>query len=104
MNRIEYYDRMTQVQRTSDYDQWISFFLQAFADSAADAIHTIDQLTALHDKNTKLFGTLTKWQRTRVLKVVSILINDGILAQTDKSGKAKIYSYIEYLDILCKDS
>ena len=80
------------------------FFLQAFADSAADAIHTIDQLTALHDKNTKLFGTLTKWQRTRVLKVVSILINDGILAQTAKSGKAKIYSYIEYLDILRKDT
>ena len=80
------------------------FFLQAFADSVEDAIHTIDQLTALHDKNTKLLGTLTKWQRTRVLKVVSILINDGILAQTDKSGKAKIYSYIEYLDILCKGS
>lgn len=104
MNRIEYYDRMTQVRRTSDYEQWISFFLQAFADSVKDAIHTIDQLTALHDKNTKLFGTLTKWQRTRVLKVIFILINDGILAQTAKSGKTKIYSYIEYLDILCKGS
>lgn len=102
MNRIEYYDRMTQVQRTGDYEQWISFFLQALADSAEDAIHTIDQFTALHDKNAKLFGTLTKWQRTSVLKIVSILINDGILAQTAKSGKAKIYSYIEYLDILRK--
>ena len=30
MNRIEYYDRMTQVRRTGDYEQWISFFLQAF--------------------------------------------------------------------------
>ncbi|MEI3350769.1 MAG: Fic family protein [Clostridium sp.] len=29
MNRIEYYDRMTQVRRTGDYEQWISFFLQA---------------------------------------------------------------------------
>ena len=53
MNRIEYYDRMTQVRRTGDYEQWISFFLQAFADSAEDAIHTIDRLTALHDKSTK---------------------------------------------------
>ena len=25
MNRIEYYDRMTQVRRTGDYEQWISF-------------------------------------------------------------------------------
>ena len=133
MNRIEYYDRMTQVRRTGDYEQWISFFLQAFADSAEDAIHTIDRLTALHDKNTKLFDALTKRQRTSVLKVfsylesnpiidiqktatalemsyntvskvVSILIGDGILEQTDKSGKTKIYSYIEYLDILRKDT
>lgn len=133
MNRIEYYDRMTQVRRTGDYEQWISFFLQAFADSADDAIHTIDRLTALHDKSTKLFDSLTKRQRTSVLKVfsylesnpiidiqktattlemsyntvskvVSILIEDGILKQTDKSGKAKIYSYTEYLDILRKDT
>ena len=133
MNRIEYYDRMTQVRRTGDYEQWITFFLQAFADSAEDAIHTIDRLTALHDKSTKLFDTLTKRQRTSVLKVfsylesnpiidiqktattlemsyntvakvVSILIDDGILTQTDKSGKAKIYSYTEYLDILRKDT
>lgn len=133
MNRIEYYDRMTQVRRTGDYEQWISFFLQAFTDSAEDAIHTIDRLTALHDKSTKLFDSLTKRQRTSVLKVfsylesnpiidiqktattlemsyntvskvVSILIEDGILKQTDKSGKAKIYSYTEYLDILRKDT
>ena len=133
MNRIEYYDRMTQVRRTGDYEQWISFFLQAFADSAEDAVRTIDRLTALHDKSTKLFDALTKRQRTSVLKVfaylesnpiidiqktatalemsyntvskvVSILVNDGILEQTGKSGKAKIYSYTEYLDILRKDT
>ena len=133
MNRIEYYDRMTQVRRTGDYEQWISFFLQAFADSAEDAIHTIDCLTALHDKNTKLFDALSKRQRISVLKVftylesnpiidiqktatalgisyntvakaVSILGDNGILEQSDKSGKAKIYSYTEYLDILRKDT
>lgn len=133
MNRIEYYDRMTQVRRTGDYEQWIAFFLQAFADSAEDAIHTIDRLTALHDKSTKTFDGLTKRQRTSVLKVfaylesnpiidiqktattlemsyntvakiVSIMVEAGILEQTNKSGKAKIYSYTEYLDILRKDT
>lgn len=133
MNRVEYYDRMTQVRRTGDYEQWVTFFLQAFADSAEDAIHTIDQLTALHDKNLLKFDVLTKRQRTSVLKVfsylesnpiidvqktatslemsyntvskiVSILVEDGILEQTDKSGKAKIYSYTEYLNILRKDT
>ena len=133
MNRIEYYDRMTQVRRTGDYEQWISFFLQAFADSAEDAIHTIDRLTALHDRNTIIFDALTKRQRTSVLKVfsylesnpiidiqktatslemsyntvakvVSIMVETGILEQTYKSGKARIYSYTEYLDILRKDT
>ena len=133
MNRIEYYDRMTQVRHTGDYEQWISFFLQAFAASADDAIHTIDRLTALHDKNAKIINALTKRQRNSALKVftylesnpiidiqktaasleisyntvakvVSILVDNGILAQTDKSGKAKIYSYTEYLDILRKDT
>lgn len=121
------------IEVSGDYEQWISFFLQAFADSAEDAIHTIDRLTELHDKNLKIFDTLTKRQRTSVLKVfaylesnpiidiqktatalemsyntvakvVSILIDEGILEQTDKSGKTKIYSYTEYLNILRKDT
>ena len=133
MNRVEYYDRMTQVRRTGDYEQWVTFFLQAFADSAEDAIRTIDQLTALHDTNLLKFDTLTKRQRSSVLKVftylesnpiidiqktadflkvsyntvskiMSILIEKGILEQTAKSGKAKIYSYTAYLNILRKDT
>lgn len=133
MNRVEYYDRMTQVRRTGDYEQWVTFFLQAFADSAEDAIRTIDRLTALHDTNLLKFDTLTKRQRSSVLKVftylesnpiidiqktadflkvsyntvskiVSILIEKGILEQTAKSGKAKIYSYTAYLNILRKDT
>lgn len=133
MNRVEYYDRMMQVRRTGDYEQWVTFFLQAFADSAEDAIRTIDQLTALHDTNLLKFDTLTKRQRSSVLKVftylesnpiidiqktadflkvsyntvskiVSILIEKGILEQTAKSGKAKIYSYTAYLNILRKDT
>lgn len=133
MNRVEYYDRMTQVRRTGDYEQWVTFFLQAFADSAEDAIRTIDQLTALHDTNLLKFDTLTKRQRSSVLKVftylesnpiidiqktadflkvsyntvskiVSILIEKEILEQTAKSGKAKIYSYTAYLNILRKDT
>lgn len=39
-----------------------------------------------------------------VSKVVSILVADGILEQTDKSGRTKIYSYTEYLNILRKDT
>ena len=131
MNRLEYYDRLTQVRRTGDYEQWITFFLQVFADAAEDAVRTIDSLMDLHDKNIGLFDNLTARQRTSVIKVftyleaspiidiqrtanalkmsyntvakaVSIMVDDNILKQTDKSGKARIYSYTEYLDILRK--
>lgn len=133
MNRIEYYDRMTQVRKTGDYEQWVMFFLQALSDSAADAIQTIDALTALHNQSVARLGAFSKRQQTNLLKLfayietnpiidiqktaaalglsyntvskmVTILVDEGILRQTDKAGKAKIYSYADYLDILRKDT
>lgn len=133
MNRIEYYDRMTEVRRTGDYEQWVRFFLQAFHESAKDAITTIDKLSALHDKSITLMSDLTTRQKNSVMqvftylesnpiidiqktaaalglsyntvaKVVSILEGKGILRQTAKVGKAKIYSYMDYLEILRKNT
>lgn len=133
MNRIEYYDRMTQVRKTGDYEQWVMFFLQALSDSAGDAIQTIDALTALHNQSVAKLRAFSKRQQTNLLKLfayietnpiidiqktaaalglsyntvskmVMILVDEGILRQTDKAGKAKIYSYAEYLDILRKDT
>ena len=51
INRIEYYDRMTEVRRTGDYEQWVTFFLQAFAESADDATRTVEFTSALEFKN-----------------------------------------------------
>ena len=133
MNRIEYYDRMTQVRKTGDYEQWVMFFLQALSDSAGDAIQTIDALTALHNQSVAKLGAFSKRQQTNlfklfayietnpildiqktaaalglsyntVSKMVTILVDEGILRQTDKAGKAKIYAYADYLDILRKDT
>lgn len=133
MNRIEYYDRMMQVRKTGDYEQWVMFFLQALSDSAGDAIQTIDALTALHNQSVAKLGAFSKRQQTNLLKLfayietnpiidiqktaaalglsyntvskmVTILVDEGILRQTDKAGKAKIYSYADYLDILRKDT
>lgn len=133
MNRIEYYDRMSQVRKTGDYEQWVLFFLQALADSSSDAIDTIDKLTKLHNRNINLLDDISPRQKTNVLKVfnyleknpiidiqkttnalslsyntvakaVLLLTDKGILRQSAKSGKTKIYSYFDYLDILRKDT
>lgn len=133
-NRIEYYDRMTEVRRKGNYEQWILFFLQAVLESAEDAIHTIDQLTALHDKNMDLlmegvskrqWGTMKKLfayleenpiievkktsaaleiSYNAIARAVVVLMEKGILTQEEKNGKTRIYSYSEYLDILRKDT
>lgn len=133
MNRIEYYDRMTQVRKTGDYEQWVLFFLQALSDSAEDAIQTIDRLTKIHSRNVQKFNSMTKRQQTNamnfliyleknpiidiqktaaalnlsyntVAKSVALFVDNGILQQTEKSGRSKIYSYVDYLAVLRKDT
>nr|MBQ4457183.1 Fic family protein [Clostridia bacterium] len=132
-NRVEYYDRMTEVRKSGNYEQWIMFFLRAVAETAGDAIETIDKLTALHTKSEDLFRgeaprvkanlavLLAYLEKNPIIdirktsdaigfsynttaKYVEIFRGKGILSQTAKAGKAKIYSYTDYLDILRKDT
>ncbi len=133
-NRIEYYDRMTEVRRTGNYEQWIIFFLQAVTESAEDAIETVQMLTSLHHKNIALlFDGVPKRQAetleklfyyleanpiieikktsealgisyNAVARAVSLLVDKGILQQTEKSGKTRIFTYEAYLNILRKDT
>ena len=133
LNRVEYYDRMTQVRKDGDYEQWIRFFLEALAQSADDALQTIDKLTALQKESLQRLADLPKRQMANaqklfdyieknpileirktasalelsyntVSKFVSLFVDKGILQKTDQSGKAKVYSYVTYLDILRKDT
>ena len=133
-NRIEYYDRMTEVRRTGNYEQWILFFLRAAAVSAADAVAAIDCLHALHEKNvgvltdgtnqkqlttlTKLFSYLEAHpiidvkktaealgtSYNAVSRAVAVLIEKGVLEQRTQVGKTRIYSYAAYLEILRGDT
>lgn len=133
LNRVEYYDRMTQVRMTGDYEQWVCFFLEALSESAKEAIADIDALAALHDANAKKLGGLSVRQQKTVSAVfayleknpiidigktaaalklsyntvaaaVAVLEESGILRQTGKAGKARIYSYADYLAILRKNT
>ncbi|WP_312644152.1 Fic family protein [Hydrogenoanaerobacterium sp.] len=127
-NRIEYYDRMSEVRRNGNYEQWIKFFLQAIYECAEDATDTIDKLTALHNKNIaaisgmgraaktalRLFAYLEgnpiiEIQKTAValdttFKTVSDsvrrLCEMGILTQNSGEQRNRTFSYAAYLDIL----
>lgn len=133
INQLEYYDRMSEIRNKGNFEQWIKFFLTVVAQTADDAIETIDKLTALHNasfaklddiplrsinKVKQLFSYIEKnpiidTQKTAdsmgmsyntTAKYIALLTQKGILKQTAKSGKAKVYSYEDYLTILRKDT
>lgn len=131
-NRVEYYDRMTEVRRNGNYEQLIKFFLLVLSEAATDAIDTIDKLIELHDRNMKIVNNFGKAKASAlklmtylegnpiieigkaakalnmayntVSRTVNLLIDNNILICSDKIGKTKIYSYEEYLTILRKDT
>ncbi|ADY56846.1 filamentation induced by cAMP protein Fic [Syntrophobotulus glycolicus DSM 8271] len=127
-NRIEYYDRMSEVRRNGNYEQWIKFFLQAIYESAEDATNTIDKLTVLHDKNLvsisgmgrasktalRLFAYLEENPIIEIQKTAAALdttfktVSDsvrrlcemGILRQNSGEQRNRTFSYAAYLDLL----
>ena len=127
-NRIEYYDRMTEVRRNGNYEQWVCFFLQAIYESAQDSTATIDKLTALHDQNLEIVEGMGRAAKNAKLvfryleanpiieirktaealnvafntvsSVVNRLVEKGILVQSDNKSRNRTFAYEAYLDIL----
>lgn len=127
-NRIEYYDRMTEVRNKGDYEQWIRFFLQAIYECAADAIVTIDKLAVLHEKNEAAILAMGRGAKNAlsvfhyleanpiidirktaeatglsfntVATAIRKLSDMKILVQTNAASRNRTFAYAEYLDLL----
>ena len=131
-NRIEYYDRLTDVRNKGSYEQWIKFFLLAVFESAEDAIATIDILVKLHSKNIhkikkkypkskSVFALFDYIEANPIIDItktsidlavsyntiasaVTKLIGLDILQQTENNHRNRVYSYEKYLEVLRKDT
>ncbi len=129
-NRVEYYDRMTEVRNSGNYEQWIKFFLRALTESTKDAITTINELIAVHDKNIALISKMGRSAKSAFLlleyleanpiieigktakalgiafntasNAVNRLIDAEILVQTANNSRNRTFVYDEYLTILRK--
>jgi Fic family protein len=127
-NRIEYYDRMTEVRNKGNYEQWIKFFLQAILESAQDAADKIQKLSELHIKNAEVIDSMGRASKTArrlfeyleenpiieirktaaALKLafstaaaaVNRLSEAGILVQSAGGQRNRTFSYAAYLDLL----
>lgn len=131
-NRIEYYDRMSEVRNKDNYEQWIKFFLRAIAESSDEAVDTIKKLSELHNKNVELISNMGKTSKnaqiifdyleknpiidtrktseelgvsySTVSRVIAKLEECGILKQTDNASRNRVFAYDDYLEILRKDT
>lgn len=131
-NRIEYYDRMSEVRSKDNYEQWIKFFLRAVKESAEDASDTILELSKLHAKNAEIISGMGRAAKTgirlfsyleqnpiidirktsdelglaysTVSATVNRFVESSILAQTNNASRNRVFAYTEYLDILRKDT
>ncbi len=131
-NRIEYYDRMSEVRNKDNYEQWIKFFLNAIKESAEEATATIKELSTLHDKNISLISSMGRasknakavfdyLERNPIIDIgktaeklnlafstvslaVGRLVDAGILIQTNNANRNRVFSYEDYLEILRKDT
>ena len=129
-NRVEYYDRMTEIRNKGNYEQWVKFFLTAINESATDAIETIDLLTDLHNESISkieeskksLKSTMAVYNYLESNPIIEInktadalnlsfntissavnrLVNMGILVKTENKNRNRVFAYEKYLDILRK--
>ena len=63
-NRVEYYDRMSAIRETGDYEQWIKFFLEGIYISGKSAIEAADKLILLRKKNLRMLEEENYSKRT----------------------------------------
>ena len=131
-NRIEYYDRMSEVRNKDNYEQWIKFFLRAVRESADESVDTIKKLSALHEQNLAVIESMGRAAKNaRILfsyleqhpiidirktadelgmafNTVSSAVKRfeecGILCQTNNASRNRVFEYEGYLEILRKDT
>jgi len=131
-NQIEYYDRISEVRRSGNYEQWVGFFLEAVSAAAKDSLATVEKLSALHEGNIerlpvtarkndnvrRVFDYIEQYpiidiKRTAsdlevsyntVSTAVGKLVQAGILKETTNASRNRVFSYKEYLNILRKDT
>lgn len=127
-NQIEYYDRISEVRRSGNYEQWVRFFLEAVSSAAADAVDSIEQLSSLHDQNVaklpkstrskdnvravfnyleqypiidiKHTAAALKISYNTVSAVIRKLMELGILKETTNAARNRVFAYEKYLQIL----
>ena len=133
VHRARYYDLLTHVRRTGDWESWLEFFADAVRLSAAQAVETARAITALVAADRLRIATLGRLApsamlvfdaltRRPVRSIPNICAETGQSAMTvasalgrlgerlgmvkELTGKRRnrVYGYIAYLDTLNREA
>ena len=131
-NQIEYYDRISEVRRSGNYEQWVRFFLEAVDAAAVDALESIYKLDDIRKKNLEKISSASIRGKTvprlfsyleqhpvidiahtaadlevsynTISSAVKKLQDLGILEETTNTARNRIFVYQEYLSVLRQDT
>jgi len=127
-HRSLYYEKLMEVRKTGDWEEWLNFFLEGVAVTAADAKNTLLKIKKMFendDARVKDIGraresvgavlgtfkkkplltiteltTRTKLSKPTAISAVRRLIDLGIVKNTSEKKWGQIYSYSEYIKLL----
>ena len=125
--KLEYYDRLLEVSRKSDWDSWLKFFLRAFVAQAAETIAGIKRLQDLRQRyrrmlrdagaNANAFAVADSLFRNPHVTVrvaqrllgmsyatakrsIGMLVEAGILTESGARYKSRIYVALDIYEAL----
>lgn len=125
-NRAEYYDRLTAVRESGDWEGWVGFFLRGVAETAAEATLTAQRILALRESHRELIQerlgvngvrlhnllfdrplvnvNLVKDQLEVSFGTANNLLGrleaDGMLIETTGGRRGRVFRYEPYLALL----
>lgn len=127
-HRQRYYDLLTEIRRTGDWEAWLEFFADAVVDTATQAVDTVQRLLALADLDRKRIQELGRvsssvqvvhhammerpiaspiWLRDKTgLSLTTIgtclerLENLGIVKELTGQKRNRLFAYTQYISIM----
>lgn len=126
VNQREYYDRLGEVRKNGNYEQWVKFFINGISETALDVAQTSRAIDNIFKKYEKLLKPKTQVQRlffdyikehpifsirkaqsdlnlsyNGVSSIVLKMKELGIVREVnDNRQRNRVYSVVEYLAIL----
>lgn len=106
INRTEYYDRMTEVRKSGNYEQWIKFFVNGMLFSAKSTLESENKMIELKnkDKDIILNYNISNKRKETVNLVFEYILSHPLIdiSKTSKDLGISYNTICKSIDVLCE--